>query len=115
MTQLALGTDVNGRVTYLPNVAENNQIINLPQNTEKNFTLPEYPELWNVIFTYEDGSSVIVNLSGTATAPTTSFANGANVLNPSGYSNVSGGTTISVITADANTPTFCARYYPASQ
>ncbi len=106
-----LGRDINGYADYSLTVSDINAIVNMPATTEKSFTLPDYPTKWKVIFRYSPGASIIVNTVEAATAPSTTVVSGNNTLNPAAYFDLNGGTTISLITEDGNTPTVCISCY----
>lgn len=66
-------------------------------------TVPDNYANWIAIFSYSPGSNVWVSFSTTAAAPSGAFAASASSLNPSARA-VSGGSTISLITNDVDSP-----------
>ena len=93
--------DVSGAVSYLLPNSVNKYNTTLAANVEQNVTLPSNYNEWEVIFSYEPGSSVWICLNDTATLPGLSIASTSSELNPVGIK-AKAGDKLSFITADTS-------------
>jgi hypothetical protein len=78
----------------------------LAASTEQHFVVPSNNQYWLAIFTFTPGANIWVDFAGTATVPNGTVGAVNVVLNPAGRQ-IKGGSTISIITADATSPFVC--------
>lgn len=108
-TKLCMTRDINGYNAFgvIPSLDAARG--SLSANTEQHFTVPNNNEYWLAICTYAPGANIWVDFYNTATVPGSSVSFGTTVINPAGRQ-VKGGSTISLITADATSPWFCIEF-----
>jgi hypothetical protein len=108
-TKFSMVRDINGYNGFGILPTYDIQGTSLAVSAAQSFTVPsDYPN-WIAIFTYTPGSNIWVSFTTTATVATTSVTSLTSVLNPSARQ-VKGGSTISVITADATLPFVCVEF-----
>lgn len=103
-TLLNFGRDIQGNNAFAPVSATDKYKVNLAAATAASITVPSNKQTWIAVFSYMPGSTVWVDFSGaTAAGPATgSFVTTTSELLPASRT-VEKGSTISVISADANT------------
>ncbi len=84
----------------------------LAMGAAQSITVPSKYDYYIAIFSYTPGSNIWVNFSTTATVPSATMSAITSELNPAGRL-VRGGTSISVITNDTNTPFINVLFYVA--
>ena len=105
-TLLSLTRDINGYNAFGVMPTYDIQGTSLTATVAQQFTVPDNYNNWLAIFSYTPGANIWVSFTTTAAVAGGSFASMTSSLNPSARQ-VRGGTVISVITSDINTPFVC--------
>lgn len=112
-TKLNMTRDIAGYNGFGLMPSDDNQATSLAANTAQTITVPNKYEYYLSVFSYSPGSNVWVDFSGaTATVPGSSIGAVTTELNPAGRL-IKGGSTMSVITSDTNTPFIDVLFYVA--
>ena len=104
-TKFNMTADINGYNGYGIMPTYDMQSGLLAVGVAQSVTVPDNYPYWIAIFSYTPGASVWVSFTTTALAPTGAASATSSCLNPSAR-RVAAGTTISLITADANNPLY---------
>lgn len=110
-TGISVGKDQNGVAMYAPFTPETQQRVLLAANTEAHFTVGNDFDKYFLVFSYEPGATVHVDLTGnTATVPAlNTFSSTTTELLPQ-VRQVFAGATVSMITADTTAAVWVGIY-----
>lgn len=104
-TKFNMTADINGYNGYGIMPTYDMQSGLLAVGVAQSVVVPDNYPYWIAIFSYTPGANVWVSFDDTALAPTGAASSTSSSLNPAAR-RVKGGSTISIITADANIPMF---------
>lgn len=102
--KMILGIDINGKATYAltPTSNEYRLSVNLDQNIDTSFQIPDSYSKWQVVFSFQNGSDVWVAYNDIAEIPIgNTFLPTTSELNPT-VRELTGGTIVSCLTEDSN-------------
>ncbi len=102
-TKFLMTRDISGMNGFGVQFPQDGKSAVLAVGVEQHFTVPSNYPVWLALFSYTPGSSIWVDGTTTAVAPTGAFGNTTAELNPSARL-VFAGQVLSFITADTTSP-----------